>query len=297
MDQSNSIKEFLGKRYIRLAPSLVLASIITYCAITWWNSSDRIGMFSIDSPLDFLFSFTLIHPDIWNSILGRSDIEFIDGSYWSLWPEVVFYVSASIVYFNSRKENFLRNWFILALIVNLLRVATSPRLATFTPGFILPISSAYYRTFLILNLGYWIYFSVGILFYSLWMKRTPQRLVWVITVVLFLLEMYFIEHQIIRVLFVGAIGLWILFLFRPSWLGFLRWRSIQVIGLISYPLYLLHETAGLVLTEKIDHVDKSFNACKLPAVRCLDCVNRVGLFSLHNIRKTGDEGVKDQVTA
>jgi peptidoglycan/LPS O-acetylase OafA/YrhL len=251
MEQSTNMKEFLGKRYLRLAPSLILCSMITYVAIEWWNHSGRIGMYRVDTPLDFLFTFTFIHPEIWNGLLGRTDIQFVDGAYWSLWPEVVFYISASIIYFNSRKENFLRNWFLLVLAVNILRIVTSPKLAGFTPDFLVPITSAYYKSFLVMNLSYWPYFSAGILFYSLWTKRIPLLLVWVIAGALFLLEMYFIEWNGIRVLFAASMGLWVIFLRRPSWLGFLQWRPIQVIGLISYPLYLLHETAGLVLTEKL----------------------------------------------
>src|SRR5882762_3898745 len=30
LEQSNGVKEFLGKRYLRLAPTLILGSIITY---------------------------------------------------------------------------------------------------------------------------------------------------------------------------------------------------------------------------------------------------------------------------
>jgi peptidoglycan/LPS O-acetylase OafA/YrhL len=65
------------------------------------------------------------------------------------------------------------------------------------------------------------------------------------------LELYFIDANAIRILFIATIGLWIVFLLRPTWLRFLQWRPIQVVGLVSYPLYLLHETAGLVLTEKL----------------------------------------------
>ncbi|MEI9917920.1 MAG: acyltransferase [Bacteroidota bacterium] len=251
MDQSTSIKEFLGKRYLRLAPSLIVASIFTYAMVEWWNSSNRIEIYQVNSSFDFLFSLTFIHPDVWNGLFGRTDIKFIDGAYWSLWPEVVFYISASIVYFNSRRENFLRNWFFLVLIANILRIATSPKLVEFTPEFLLPVSKAYYGSFLLLNLSYWPYFTTGMLFYALWTKRNPSQLVWIIAAVVFMFEMYFIEHRDIRILFIAAIGLWMIFLRRPSWLQFLQWRPIQVIGLISYPLYLLHETAGLVLTEKL----------------------------------------------
>jgi peptidoglycan/LPS O-acetylase OafA/YrhL len=267
MDQSANLKEFLGKRYLRLAPSLILASIITYIAIEWWDTSDKITMYHVGSPLDFLFTFTFIHPAVWNLVLHRTDIEFIDGAYWSLWPEVVFYISSSIVYFRSRKENFIRNWFLLVLVVNILRIIASPKLAPFTPDFMLPVSKVYYESFLMMNLSYWPYFSAGILFYALWTKRSPAPLVWMMAAMVLMLELYFIDANAIRILFIATIGLWTVFLLRPTWLHFLQWRPIQVVGLVSYPLYLLHETAGLVLTEKL--VSWTNNSVPIPLLLAL----------------------------
>jgi peptidoglycan/LPS O-acetylase OafA/YrhL len=147
MEQSNSIKDFLGKRYFRLVPALALSSIVTYVMIEWWNDSERIMEFAAGTPLSLLFSFTLIHPDIWNILLGQDNIQYVDGAYWSLWSEVLFYISASVLFFNSGRNNFLRNWFILVLIVNVIRIVTSPKLMGYTPDFLLPVSQAYYRSF------------------------------------------------------------------------------------------------------------------------------------------------------
>ncbi len=251
LERTTSIKEFLTKRYLRLAPTLIFCSILTYVAVNWWNDSPRIGEFESKTPLDFLFSFTFISPMIWRDLLGREDIKFVDGVYWSLWPEVIFYISASIVYFTSRKENFLRNWSLLVLVLWMLRVCTSPKLAGITPDFLLPLTSAYYKAFLFITFHLWAYFTVGVICYELWMKRKVSLLVWIIAAILFLMEMYFIAVDAERVLFPAAILLWVVFLLRPQWLGFLRWRPIQVIGLISYPLYLLHEGIGIVVSEKI----------------------------------------------
>jgi peptidoglycan/LPS O-acetylase OafA/YrhL len=237
LEQSDNIREFLGKRYLRLTPTLILGSIITYVLVYWWNRSGPIEVFGPETPADFLFSFTFIHPDIWNSLLDRNDIGFVDGAYWSLWSEVVFYVFASALYFNSRKENFLRNWFIIVLVLNIFRVVTPP-------------DFAYHRAFMFMNINQWIYFSVGILFYSLWMRRTIPTMVFLIASILFVVEIYFITSNGVRLIFPITIAMWIVFLRQPAWLRFLQWRPIQLVGLISYPLYVLHESAGLVLSEK-----------------------------------------------
>ena len=251
LEQSFSVKQFLGKRYLRLAPSLIVCSIITYVMIVYWNASPRLDMFNVHSPASFLFSFTFINPDIWNTIFATDNIRYIDGAYWSLWPEVIFYISASIVYFILRKKDFLGNWITLVLVLNILRVLTSPKLEGYTPDFLLPITSGYYRFFLFMNITQWVYFTMGVVFYTLWMKREIPRLVWIMLAVLLMMEMYFIPDVFVRIFIVLAIGLWAMFLKKPQWLQFLTWRPFQFIGLISYPLYLLHETAGIVLSEKL----------------------------------------------
>lgn len=251
LEQSFSSKQFLAKRYLRLAPSLIVCSIITYLVIVYWNESSRLGMFNVHSPASFLFSFTFINPDIWNYLFGTDTIRYIDGAYWSLWPEVIFYISASIVYFTFQKKNFVGNWITLVLALNILRVLTSPKLEPYTPDFLLPATTGYYRAFLFMNITQWVYFTMGIVFYTLWMKREIPRLLWIMIAVLFLLEMYFIPDVFVRIVMILSIGLWLIFIVKPRWLQFLTWQPIQFIGLISYPLYLLHETIGIVLTEKL----------------------------------------------
>ncbi|MEJ0034462.1 MAG: hypothetical protein WDO15_30885 [Bacteroidota bacterium] len=167
------------------------------------------------SPADFLFSFTFIHPDVWNRLLGRDDITFVDGSYWSLWVEVVFYISAGIIYFSSRKENFLRNWFVIVFILNVFRI-------------VIPPNSAYYHAFMFPGIQHWTYFSVGIFLYALWMKRTPSKVVWVLASILLVLEIYLINSNGVRLLFALVIGVWFIFLYRPWLLRFCngsRYRS------------------------------------------------------------------------
>ncbi|MEI9917921.1 MAG: acyltransferase [Bacteroidota bacterium] len=238
LEQSNGIKEFLGKRYIRLVPTLLLGSIITYSLVSWFNTTGSLEIFGEKSPADFLFSFTFIHPYVWDFILNRNNVGFVDGAYWSLWVEAIFYLVASFIYFGSRREHFLRNWFGIVFILNILQVVMSS-------------TSAYNRTFEFFYIREWTYFSVGILFYSLWMKRSPPIYIWVIASMLVLLEIYRINSNGVRVLFPMVIGLWFVFLRRPSWLSILTRRPIQIIGLISYPLYVLHQSAGLVVTEKL----------------------------------------------
>lgn len=251
LEQSAGVKQFLGKRYLRLAPSLIVCSIITYVMIRYWDDSGRLQMFYVNTPLSFLFSFTFINPDVWNFLFGTTNITYIDGAYWSLWPEVIFYISAGIIYFNSRKGTFVRNWVFLVLFLNLVRVATSPKLEAYTPDFLLPLGNAYYRTFLFMNITYWVYFTLGIVFYTIWMKREIPRVIWIAVAVLLALEMYFIPDNFVRIIVVLMIGLWAIFIVKPQWLRFLHWRPFQFIGLISYPLYLLHETVGIVFTEKL----------------------------------------------
>jgi peptidoglycan/LPS O-acetylase OafA/YrhL len=251
LEKSTTGLSFLRKRYFRLLPAIVLCSAITYFVVMSLNKSEELAGLRSETPLNFLFSFTFIHPRFWAAILDNNHISWIDGAYWSLWAEVVFYASASVVFFRSRKGLFLRNWLIIVLVLQLLRILTSSRLEGMTPEFILPISQAYYNSFLFLELSQWTYFTAGIVFYALWSKKEPGRPDFIIITILFLLQLYFINDIWLRVIFMVMIGLWVIFIYRSHWIKFFGAKPLVMIGLASYPLYLLHQNTGLVIIDRI----------------------------------------------
>jgi len=209
------------------------------------------AVFHQPGALNFLFSFTFVHPSIWNLVLSRNDIGYVDGAYWSLWTEVIFYVAAALVYFSFVRKDFLRKWLIVMLALQMLRAVTSPTVTTMLQPPAGELLAPVYDLFLFLDLSYWIYFTVGIFFYSLFKQRKHGAFDWAAAIVLAALQLYYIKAEPVRYLFVAMIAIFTVLVHRPRWLGFLRWRPLVLIGLISYPLYLIHEIVGVQLTSDL----------------------------------------------
>jgi peptidoglycan/LPS O-acetylase OafA/YrhL len=249
LEQSDGIITFLARRYFRLLPAMVACALLTYFFLRAHGT--RAMIFQQESPLNLLFSFTFIHPALWNLVLGRSDIAFVDGAYWSLWTEVVFYVAAAFVYFSFVKKDFLRKWLIVVLVLQIVRAVASPRITSMLPPFAAELLDPVYELYLFLDLSYWIYFTAGIFFFSLFKRRKHGPFEWAAALILVALQLYYTKNNEVRFLFVTLMLVFAIIVYRPHWVAFLKWRPLVIIGLISYPLYLIHENVGVVLTNDL----------------------------------------------
>ena len=76
---------------------------------------------------NFLPTLTLTNPNIWNSLNSLTGnpapgihFAWINGSYWSLWVEIQFYLVASVLYFWNKK-NFFRNILLAAIMLDIVK--------------------------------------------------------------------------------------------------------------------------------------------------------------------------------
>jgi peptidoglycan/LPS O-acetylase OafA/YrhL len=105
---------FWKKKLIRLLPPIILCSLTTlfvFRILDTGNLLERAHSFK-----NVLTSMALISPDIINHIFGTHR-DYINGSYWFLWPEVQFYFIASVLYFFSKKH-FIRNYAFLSIFIH-----------------------------------------------------------------------------------------------------------------------------------------------------------------------------------
>lgn len=254
MEKTETFSDFLQKRAIRLLPSLVVCSLVTLLFVEVADTSGDFKGLHSQTLLNFLPSITLIPPAFWNFVLQSSDIGYIDGVYWSLWAEIVFYFSAACLFYYNRK-NFVRLWLLATLSLICLRVLTSPKMYVYFPDQVDVIFGVFYRSFFFFNINYWVYFTLGIFFCSLYKKQRHGLVDWSIVCLLTLSEFYFIRNTQLIALFISLILLFVIFIRRPSWLTFLESRIVVVVGLVSYPLYLIHENVGLMMIHGLANVN------------------------------------------
>lgn len=245
--------EFLLKRFVRLWPTLLLCCVITFAAVELFDPTTDLPMLHNKSLLDFLPSLTFTQPSFWSAVLGIPGIKYIDGVYWSLYIEVVFYIFAGAIYFFNPKLFFTRWLWMVSLLV-VLRIATSPKLWPLYGENIGTLAEILYNAFFALGINHFIYFTIGILFFRLYSHKGARIVEIVVVTALTLLEFYFLKDPVLMGLLAGIIILFTVFVYRSQWLSFLNHNFFVCIGLSSYPLYLLHEEIGILLINKLTYI-------------------------------------------
>ncbi len=235
LERSNSFKEFIIKRWLRLFPAMLIATILIY-ATSFFLLERPLGKISY---IDFLPGLFFIDPDIFsgNSVfnIGRP----IELAFWSLFVEVKFYFIFGALYFYNKKTA-LKNLIIVFLsfftIYCIKRLAHSEN-----------IDSIYTYLNLYFSLQYFGWFCIGAIMYksySLNDKLMAYRSAYLI------IPAYYCST---RHAYIAALLIYTLFYFtlnNKKVCAIIGNRFLIFFGVISYPLYLIHENAMVALTIK-----------------------------------------------
>jgi len=242
LEKTSTFKGFLLNRLIRLFPPMLLCASLTYLLVKFLDKSYNFPLFHSQS-LDFLPSLTFTNTQFWNTLIPGKKFDYIDGSYWTLHYEVTFYIIAGVLYF-IKKSNFISNWLLftsLIVIINACRVhffLQNHYFSLFISWF--PLANQI------------IFFTVGLIAYVFYFKKHISKWNIILSCLLILFEYHHyafdINLVIILVLFTALLAM---FTFKPQYLNFLKIKTFQRIGLISYTIYLIHQFVGLILINKI----------------------------------------------
>lgn len=211
---NTSVRSFALKRFRRLYPEYWICLCITYVVIRL--AADP-GLQSVQLPV-LLLNLTMLQ--------GIFDVRSVDGVYWSLIPELIFYVTIGLLYYFGqfhRIRLFAIVWLSLMILNSLVA---------------LPFG-AYF-----LNLKYGMFFTAGILFYRLkfchgsWQDHTLIALSFVAALC---------AHSGWIELYVYLFIYLLFYLFVYDRLRTFNWQPLLFLGYISYPLYLIHQNIGFVL--------------------------------------------------
>lgn len=233
LENTDTFKAFWIKRFIRLFPSMLFASILTFAIIRLF---DRSGFFWQSHQLRYLVgSWTFISPSVFHFF--HINLGYTDGSYWSLWPEVEFYLFSSTLFFLNRK-NFFRNFIITSAILIAAREFIFKHEEDAYPGLLVCLP----------------FFAMGALFYQLWkivqLNRKPGALHYFGLAFFAGYMLYSADVLVVRVLYALMISLFFVFIYAPRFLGFLTTPVITKIGTSSYFLYLIHQNIGVLAINK-----------------------------------------------
>lgn len=224
--------EFLSKRLFRLWPALAVCSLITFFFMHAFETqySDFIHI-EISS---FLPSLTFTRPDLWRTdILGDG---YVDGVYWSLSVEVMFYLFAVATSTIAGPIRFA-DWAILGLLGSQFLLAMAAYVGNS------PLPNGLVHIFIPL---YSHLFAAGIVFARIHRQGTDLRslalLFWCFSVAVNMSnDAWEVAFQAVIFLLVAACT------WRLAIAKLLAWPPLVWLGVCSYSVYLLHNNIGISL--------------------------------------------------
>ncbi len=178
-------------------------------------------------------------------------IKDIDGVYWTLFVEIIFYMSMLILFVTAQLHR------ILSILLVWLSIAAIGITLEYYTGLRIP-----YTVETLLNLKNIPYFALGIVFYHRRknLSYTPSSLLVIIASVVVIAFSKDLTATI------ACLSFTMLFhLFINEKLQFLKNKPLLFLGAISYPLYLLHENIGFVVIRQLTTHNIDINICILVA--------------------------------
>jgi peptidoglycan/LPS O-acetylase OafA/YrhL len=254
LENTDNFKAFWIKRMIRLVPTMVIASLATLLVFRLFDAASIFP--ESHSIANLLPSLSFIAPEVFNAFSPSDSVRFdyINGSYWSLWPEIQFYLFASTIYYFNKKR-FLRNFTIASLLLIAAFWLTGNIRTTNT--FHIPLSkqgAAVLNQWItvIFDLPvYLVYFCLGVLLYVAYKYRQENTKLPLSTAALLgiftLIFFYFGNHWPVRLIFMGMLALFLAFIYFPRSVFLLEKPVFVNIGIASYAIYLFHENIGVLM--------------------------------------------------
>ena len=246
LEGTESISAFFKNRFIRLFPPMLLCTVITFFAV---HFLDKELLFPpLHKAKNFLPSLTFISPALLEKIFAVK-FDWLNGSYWSLWVEIQFYIISSLIYYANKKRYFT-NILIACLFItlvgrvllnicgsNLLHVpvsdVTRKEILTWVDVFSIMVYSQF--------------FALGVLFHKVYKERKLSGALSLLLGILTCLNAFVYAQSIAEYVVIGIMFiLFCLMVYKPSAIQFLNNPLFIRIGVLSYTIYLIHEPIGIL---------------------------------------------------
>jgi peptidoglycan/LPS O-acetylase OafA/YrhL len=229
LERSRRMADFIVSRFARLWPAYLACACVTTTLIA----------FTHFNPNQLTKKDALLNVLMMNKVLGNVAI---DGSYWTLTYEVLFYAGAAIVFFALRIRRMewpCLIWLAVALIARL-------------SGF----NDHHLRLGVLLGVDYCHLFILGMMIYVFWQRRNTW-LTATTAVLAYSMTMFGPLYnpgnvrlwQYMLMTLVFAASVWLI---AERRLRFLNIWPLLFLGEISYSLYLVHQVAGYWVISKLE---------------------------------------------
>lgn len=236
LEKCGTFFEFMHKRWLRLFPAMLVATILIYC--TSGILSERPA--GIPKLLDTLPGLLFVGPGLLYKLFGN--IDPIEAAFWSLFVEVKFYFVFGAMHFMNRSKAIYA-----LLILFLLRFLYA---AMLNFDF---IGQIHYVDALIsaLSLDYFGWFCAGAFLYKSYAERRSVHTAMSVAAVV--PSMILIGGGHFEVI-LACVFIYLIFcagVFSRRAISVFQSKLFQYFGFVSYPLYLIHENAMVSMSIKV----------------------------------------------
>lgn len=233
--KNSTLNKFIVSRISRLYPAYWVCVILTAAIIYYFGANT----FSVTLN-QVLFNLTMLN--------GFFEVEYVDGVYWSLLVELKFYILIGIILL-FKKIKHIKIFALILLGISILRCIVP---FTEAPTF---LKVVYYLTF-----PRWSsYFVAGMFFFLIKTEKNILKNI-IPVIIAYMVSMWYainyLEHKnlvygdVYSPIVVGVlITLFylVIFLISINKIGALNKRVFLYFGILTYPLYLIHQNIGFIV--------------------------------------------------
>lgn len=242
LDRSESYSGFLQKRWLRLFPAMLIASLLLFLAGGFFPE------WSLMTPYvkNLLPGLLFINPETLTQLTGIS-FHSMAGSFWSLYVEALFYLIIGAVYFTAG-----RKYCLPALILPMLLLSGASVIKSLGYPLLVDIISK-------LGFIHYAWFMVGCLVYERLHGRDRRYHYLLVAVALLINFSYYVKNSgALALVPLVAMLLFFIASFRLQRIQhFLSLRLFTAMGFVSYALYLIHENLMIAMLIKLNRYVKS----------------------------------------
>lgn len=234
LEKTRNVAEFMLRRWLRLFPAMLICSALVFFSAPLLPERPA----GLPHWRDLLPGLSLIEPWWWGKLLGAPQ-EVLEGAFWSLFVEVRFYAIAGCLYFWLGRNK------TIAAIAALFTVALAYRvLHDVYPALHLSWLKLYVD---ISTAQYFGWFAAGALYHAYYCHERRATLgLASVCAVLSALSTWYVDRGDNAGAIAAALLVALLFTLAVCTRqvrAFLSAKPLLLLGLVSYPLYLMHENA------------------------------------------------------
>jgi peptidoglycan/LPS O-acetylase OafA/YrhL len=234
LEKSKNFKSYIFNRWKRLFPAMLVASILIYLTVQFFPERPR-GM-----PLlrDVVPGITFIEP-LWLKAMFRVPFRSIEGSFWSIYVEVKFYIIFGVLYFYLGRSKAIIGLLLLYLVA--------------------VVSSFYHNEMLdkvmdTLSFKYFCWFAAGCCAYLYFNSRQLKYLIFCVAICSFdIVQSELLDRGRMIAGFV-ILTIFILPVYYPKLRMVFSNKIFLFLGFLSYPFYLIHENAMIAMIIKFNKI-------------------------------------------